>query len=104
MADKSKFSRESSDLRLRDSLLGLPCLRRPALTQSGVRSMEEQTMEMVKCPLCGMEVPDLMYPLHEATDKLVINRMRNKFPGWQAEDGVCEPCLDRFRKLEAVCL
>ena len=55
-------------------------------------------MNMVKCPLCGMEVPELLYQLHEATDQLAINRMQTKFPGWQPEDGVCEPCLARFKK------
>jgi hypothetical protein len=31
-----------------------------------------------------------------------INRMQSRFPGWQPEDGVCEPCLARFRTPEAV--
>ena len=99
MADQRIFSRQSSDLRLGDSLLGLPCLkRRRAEIKADSR---EDVMKMMKCPLCGMEVPELMYALHEATDQLIINRMQNSFPGWQTEDGVCEPCLERFRKLEA---
>lgn len=55
-------------------------------------------MNMVKCPLCGREVPELLYPLHEATDQLAINSMQAKFPGWKPQEGVCEPCLARFKK------
>ena len=101
MTGQGKHSRQSSDVRLGDSLLGLPCLqRRRAELTADLREREETAMKMIKCPLCGMEVPELMYKLHEATDQMAIHRMQSKFPGWQPEDGVCEPCLERFRKLE----
>lgn len=94
-----KEKRESSDIRLGDSLLGLPCLQRRRAELVG-HPREGNGMNMVKCPLCGMEVPELMYELHEATDRLVIQRMQAKFPGWEPKDGVCEPCLERFRSME----
>jgi hypothetical protein len=60
--------------------------------------MEGEAMKMATCPLCGVEVPELMYSLHEATDQLIIQRVQSKFPGWQVGDGVCEPCLARFSR------
>lgn len=102
MTGQRNQSRQSSDVRMGDALLGLPCIqRRRAEVTSHLREGEGEAMKTIKCPLCGMEVPELMYALHEATDQMIIHRMQNKFPGWQPEDGVCEPCLDRFRKLEA---
>lgn len=101
MRERGSDSRQSGDIRMGDSLFGLPCLqRRRAQLVGDLGEREEMAMKMVKCPLCGMEVPELMYQLHEATDRMVIHQMQAKFPGWQPEQGVCEPCLERFRKLE----
>jgi hypothetical protein len=55
-------------------------------------------MKMIKCPLCGKEVPEGLYQMHLATDELVIAKMKRDFPGWSEKDGVCEPCLERYRK------
>lgn len=101
MRERGSKSRQSGDIRIGDSLLGLPCLtRRRAELVRDLMEREETDMKMVKCPLCGMEVPELMYQLHEATDQMIIHQVQAKFPGWQPEEGVCEPCLERFRKLE----
>lgn len=99
MKNKGGVYRQSSDLRLGDALIGLPCLQRRRAELVG-HLREDKGMNMMKCPLCGMEVPELMYELHQATDQMVIARMQSRFPGWQPEDGVCEPCLERFRKVE----
>jgi hypothetical protein len=56
-------------------------------------------MAMKKCPLCGKEVPEKLYPLHEAADQLAIRRMQEDFPGWEPNKGVCDPCLERYRKI-----
>lgn len=53
-------------------------------------------MGMKQCPLCKKMVPELLYDMHVATDELAIERMRKDFPGWAMEDGVCQPCLDRY--------
>ncbi len=56
-------------------------------------------MKMKTCPLCKMEVPELLYDLHHSADSLVIERMKRDFPGWSEHDGVCEPCLERYKNL-----
>lgn len=101
MRERDGNSRQSGDIRMGDSLLGLPCLqRRRAQLVADTMEREETAVKMIKCPLCGMDVPELMYELHEATDQMIIHQVQAKFPGWQPEQGVCEPCLERFRKLE----
>src|SRR5574341_45775 len=52
---------------------------------------------MTRCPLCGQEVPELLYDLHRAVDDLIVSRMKRDFPGWSERDGVCGPCLDRYK-------
>jgi len=47
--------------------------------------------------LCKREVPELLYDMHIAADNMAIERMKKDFPGWSEKDGVCEPCLERYR-------
>lgn len=89
-------AKESGDLRLGDALMGLPCLRRQrAQLTAGLR--EEKRDEAVRCPVCGMEVPQLAFEPH-AAERMVIDRVQEMFPGWRPEDGLCGPCLERFGK------
>lgn len=55
-------------------------------------------MKMKQCPLCKKEIPELLYDMHMAADQLAIARMKRDFPDWSEKDGVCRPCLDRYRK------
>ena len=57
-------------------------------------------MKMKKCPLCKKEVPELLYDMHRAVDEMVVTRMKRDFPGWSENDGVCEPCLERYKNLK----
>jgi len=59
-------------------------------------------MKMMRCPLCGKEVPENMYALHEAMDQMAIARMQEDFPDWQPTEGSCQPCLERYRSAKAV--
>jgi len=58
-------------------------------------------MKTVKCPLCGKKVPEDMLGLHMSTDELVIAKIRRDFPDWSPENGVCEPCLQRYKEKTA---
>jgi hypothetical protein len=55
-------------------------------------------MKMKQCPLCKREIPELLYDLHITADNLAIQRMKRDFPDWSPTDGVCEPCLERYKK------
>ena len=55
-------------------------------------------MNMKQCPLCKKEIPELLYDLHMIADNLAIQRMQRDFPDWSPKDGVCEPCLERYKK------
>jgi len=53
---------------------------------------------MKQCPLCKKMVPELLYDMHVATDELTMERMKKDFPEWTPEEGVCQPCLDRYKE------
>lgn len=100
MTGRAKPAKESRDLRLGDALVGLPCLQRQrAQLTAGLR--DEKGGEAVECPVCGIEVPELRYQLHEAADRMVVDRVQQMFPGWQPEDGLCGACLERFGEVRA---
>lgn len=54
-------------------------------------------MKKLVCPLCKREVPALLYEMHVAMDQLAILRMKKDFPNWKENQGVCEPCLQRYK-------
>ena len=75
--------------------MGLPCLQRQrANLTAGAR--EERLPAGVACPVCGVEVPELVYRSQGADDAGLLQRVRERFPGWQPEEGLCRPCLERF--------
>jgi hypothetical protein len=46
-----------------------------------------------RCPLCG-------FPTHAfepRPDRLLAGRVRESFPGWDPEDGLCRQCADLYR-------
>lgn len=101
MKEQGKGSRQSNDVRLGDSLVGLPCLqRRRAELTAGLRGREGKGIGGTECSVCGMDVHELVHPLHGTADQPVILRVQGRFPGWRPEEGLCEPCLERFKDLE----
>jgi hypothetical protein len=58
-------------------------------------------MAKIRCPLCGTEVPEELYTLHEIVDQMAIQKMQADFPGWQPTQGSCLPCLERYRQAKA---
>lgn len=50
-----------------------------------------------KCPLCGFP-SYYWYHWPEETDQLlqVVEKIKEDFPNWQAEDGCCERCAERY--------
>ena len=50
-------------------------------------------MSQEQCPLCSRSGRQ---PLHDADDALIAFIQSNE-PGWQPEQGLCQPCLDLFR-------
>ncbi len=56
-------------------------------------------IKMKRCPLCGQLVPELLYDLHRSVDSMIVARMKRDFPGWTEHDGVCGPCLERYKNV-----
>ncbi|GFO66344.1 hypothetical protein M1B72_05710 [Geomonas paludis] len=91
---QSKKGKESGDLRLGDALVGLPCLQRQRANLAA--GMRQEKSSAVRCPVCGLEVPELLHRSQGADDPVVVEQVQERFPGWQPEEGLCRPCLERF--------
>lgn len=50
----------------------------------------------VTCPLCGDEVHKLIYRFHLESERLVIDKIKEQFPEWTKDDGICSRCLDYY--------
>ena len=51
---------------------------------------------MVICPLCDDAVDRLVYRFHYDTEARVIVKIKEEFPEWTKNDGLCSRCLDFF--------
>jgi len=58
--------------------------------------------KMKRCPLCGQLVPELLYDLHLSVDAMIVARLKRDFPGWSLQQGVCGPCLERYKGMDAI--
>jgi len=55
-------------------------------------------MQKKLCPVCKKEVYWLVHHLHKATDQVAVEQLKYDFSGWTEEDGLCLPCLEKYRK------
>ncbi|MEP6596872.1 MAG: S8 family serine peptidase [Ginsengibacter sp.] len=55
-------------------------------------------MELIKliCPLCNDTVDKLLYRFHYDSERMVIEKIKQEFPQWTENDGVCLRCVDFF--------
>lgn len=54
-------------------------------------------MQKKLCPICHREVYWLVHHLHNVTDQFALEEVKNDFMGWTEDDGLCLPCLERYR-------
>lgn len=95
MAEDS--GRQSNDVRLGDTLLGLPCLKRQRANLTGCARKRGGATCGEVCPVCGIEVDELVSGA-EFVEREVSGCVQDRFPGWQPEDGLCRPCLELFQE------
>ncbi|WP_136514020.1 hypothetical protein [Geomonas edaphica] len=88
--------RQSGDVRLGDTLLGLPCLQRQRANLTGGLRETGEMQHGETCPVCGMETDELVLKEEMLENMGVVGRVQERFPGWQPEDGLCRPCLGLF--------
>ncbi|MEJ8843614.1 S8 family serine peptidase [Lacibacter sp. H375] len=50
----------------------------------------------VTCPLCGDEVHKLIYRFHLESERLIIDKIKEQFPDWAIDDGICSRCIDYY--------
>lgn len=51
-----------------------------------------------KCSICGENVGKDLLSFIDHTDNHVIDEIKKGHPEWVAEDGVCQPCLEYYKK------
>jgi serine protease AprX len=49
------------------------------------------------CPLCQDRVDKLVYRFHYDSEQVIIQKIREEFPEWAKQDGLCSRCVDFFR-------
>jgi uncharacterized protein YbaR (Trm112 family) len=54
-----------------------------------------------KCPLCKQEVSENLLELHSRKEKMIIELIKKKNPGWVEKDGACPKCLEYYRAIES---
>lgn len=84
------------EMKLREMLQGPRCDRRRFVLDSEAAERGEQEELLKPCPICGMEVAALIHPDEGGGDGTILVRVREQFPGWQPEEGMCDSCLDRY--------
>lgn len=60
-------------------------------------SESELTPGLQCCLLCGRTLTDRA--LHDALEEPVLAAIRAEHPEWSGVDGVCEPCVEHYRRL-----
>lgn len=65
--------------------------------------MREDNEDMAKkvCPLCKKEIEEKLLKLHTRREKLIIDLIKKRNPGWVEEDGACPRCLEYYRAVES---
>jgi hypothetical protein len=61
--------------------------------------MSESLMQNLVCPLCGKEVPELIYKLEKSLQERIVDAILDKRPEWMQKDGLCLPCLNYYQNL-----
>ncbi|HET9744545.1 MAG TPA: S8 family serine peptidase [Chitinophagaceae bacterium] len=52
--------------------------------------------EHIVCPLCGDQVDKLVYRYHVDNEKFVLQKIKERNPGWTVNDGACSRCVDYY--------
>ncbi len=55
-------------------------------------------MKLKQCRICQRQVPWLVTHLEEPADQVVISMIERNLPERTGEDGICLPCLDRYKQ------
>lgn len=56
----------------------------------------EKEPATVSCQLCGDKVHKLLYRFHLESERQVLGKIKDHFPEWSEEDGICSRCLDYY--------
>lgn len=55
-----------------------------------------QTTTKIVCPLCNDEVEKLLYRFHVDSERQVLELIKQEFPHWAENDGICSRCVDYY--------
>lgn len=52
--------------------------------------------QQIECPLCGDSVNKLVYRYHIDNEKVVLAKIKEHYPDWTENDGICSRCIDYY--------
>lgn len=55
-------------------------------------------MQSYTCGACGDSVERDLIVFMKHTEGHIIAEIQKKHPEWKTEDGICQPCLDFYKK------
>lgn len=50
------------------------------------------------CPICQEKVSEELTSYMDHTESHIVDVIKEKHPDWVEEDGLCQKCLDYYRK------
>lgn len=58
----------------------------------------EEVAMVYTCPVCGEKVERELLMFISHTEKHIADEISRKHPEWGKDDGVCNKCIDHYRK------
>jgi len=55
-------------------------------------------MQTYQCPVCAEVMAHDLALFLDHTNHHIIDVIRDNHPEWEADDGVCEKCMDYYKK------
>lgn len=69
---------------------------RPGESDSTVMKGEVAVASYETCPICGLAYPHLIHNFNPNYEADILNSIKSEFPLWEAGQGICSRCFDRF--------
>ncbi len=55
-------------------------------------------MAAYQCPLCGRQMARELVLFLDHAQQHIIDKIKEQHPEWAGRDGICQPCLEYYRK------
>jgi len=64
-----------------------------------MNDFRERLADRLTCPICGEQVPELVYPIGEELQNKIVAAIQKRKPHWVQRSGACHRCLNYFQNM-----